>query len=156
MKNLNVAIQTYARLESFAAPRHLETLERAYLEHPAVREVAVFIDQLGQLVVLAVSDEANEAQLRLTLEAIASDRLCHAIWLADLVVLPTADPLVPGLFPGTRPHRNLIWQFLVGTIDTLTTAGNRFCPTCHQELLTTARHQAHHRHDPPAHREDFQ
>lgn len=147
MKNVNVDIQKYGRIETLAAPRHLETIERAYLEHPAVRDIAVFVDQLGQLVVLAVCHETDEDHLRLALEAIASDRLCYAMRIADLVVLPVGDPLLPALFPvDGPPHRNLIWQFLIGSIETLTTAGHRFCPTCHQALLTTTRPETNHRH----------
>jgi hypothetical protein len=109
-------------------------LERLYRTHPAVQDIAVFVDQLGQLVALVVSDEHDD-RVHHALDTVAGDRR-HAR-IVEFVRLTTSDPLIPMLFSGkAQPYRDLIWQFLVGGIETLARSGARFCLTCHRELDT--------------------
>lgn len=139
----NVDLQKYGRIES--------VLELIYCEHPAVNDIAVFVDQFGQPIVLAVANQRAE-QLRPSLEALG------AVRIADLVVVAVDDPLVRALFPRLgEPDRDLVWHFLVGTIETLTMAGYRFCRSCQHVMHTPAQIEAHHdrhsdrhhtRHDP--------
>ena len=104
-------------------------VERVYREHAAVQDIVVFSDQLGQLVALVIS-EASEADLRGVLDELARRRLPRDAHLVDLVALHPGDPLVSSLFLATGlPRRELIWQFLVGSIETLTMAGHRVSPT---------------------------
>jgi len=119
-------------------------LERLYSTHPIVRDIAVFVDQLGQLVALVVSDEDDD-RVRHALDTVAGDRR-HAR-IVEFVTLTTSDPLIPMLFSGwAQPYRDLIWQFLVGGIETLARNGARFCLTCRRELdaPTTARKPPHY------------
>jgi hypothetical protein len=99
-----------------------------------VHDIAVFVDQLGQLVALVVSDEHDD-RLRHALDTVAGDRR-HAR-IVEFVTLTSNDPLIAMLFSGRgQPYRDLIWQFLVGGIETLARNGARFCLTCHRELET--------------------
>jgi hypothetical protein len=134
----NVDLQKYGRIES--------VLELIYCEHPAVHDIAVFVDQFGQPVVLAVANQRAD-QLRPSLEALG------AVRIADLVVVAVDDPLVRSLFPRLgEPDRDLVWHFLIGTVETLTMAGYRFCPSCRHVMHTPAQIEAHqHRHDTPRH-----
>jgi len=103
----------------------LQRIEAVYRNHPMVKDIVVFNDRLGQLVALVVSDEVNEGNLRRALDQVA-DHSAGRAQLVDLVSLPPDDPLVPALFNATgSPRRDVIWQFLVGCIETLTTAGRR-------------------------------
>jgi hypothetical protein len=114
----------------------LPDLEMIYRAHPAIDDVAVFVDQLGQLVVLAVSDD-DEPRVRCALDAMASAERFDLPRIADLVALPARDPLRAVLFPLIgAPRRDLIWMFLVGSIATLTKAGTRLCLSCRHPLRT--------------------
>lgn len=125
----SIDIRKYSQIEAL---QHLETL---YRQHPAVIDIAVFVDRLGQLVTLVVSEEADEDCLRFALDAIALARLLRPVRIVNLVALPADDPLRPVMFPTIgSPCRVLIWEFLVGSIETLTSDGARFCPTCHQPV----------------------
>lgn len=107
-------------------------LEKLYRTHPTVQDIAVFVDQLGQPVALVVSDEDDD-RVRHALDAVAGGRR-HAR-IVEFVTLPGNDRLIPVLFSGKgQPYRDLIWQFLVGGIETLARSGARFCPTCHREM----------------------
>ena len=102
-------------------------VECIYLEHPDVEYIAVFRDRLGQRVALVVS-EVTEADLRPVLREIASlSPACACI--TDFVALLPDDPLVPAMFADGNQRRDLIWQLLVGCIDTLTRAADRMSPT---------------------------
>jgi hypothetical protein len=102
-------------------------VERIYLEHPDVENIAVFGDRMGQRVALVVS-ELTEADLRPVLSEIASLAPACAC-ITDFVALPPDDPLVPPMFARGDQRRDLIWQLLVGCIDTLTRAADRMSPT---------------------------
>jgi hypothetical protein len=109
----------------------LARIEALYGEHPAVNDVVVFGDQLGQLVALVVSEHANDNDLRCALDEVATRRLHRAARIVNFVSLQASDPLASLLFISAGvPRRDLIWQFLVGSIETLTTAGYRLSPTC--------------------------
>ena len=126
-------------------PDETHQLEKLYRTHPAVQDIAVFVDHLGQLVGLVVSDEHDD-RLRHALDMVAGGRQ-HAR-IVEYVALTTSDPLIPMLFSGKgQPHRDLIWQFLVGGIETLARSGARFCPTCQREIDTTTSARKPHHHD---------
>jgi len=118
----------------------LQHLEMVYREHPEVKDITMFADQLGQFVALVISDEQDEDRLRRALDEIA--RRHGSARIVDFVALPAKDVLIPALFPvADRPRRDLIWQLLVGCIDTLSPAGFRFCPTCrHTRRPSTGGH----------------
>ena len=108
-----------------AASRNLspEWVEGIYREHAAVKDIVVFGDRLEQLVALVVSDEPDDGGVRQALDDTATRRLPDYARVSDFVALQPGDPLVPQLFTVTgRPRRDLIWQLLVGSIDTLTAA----------------------------------
>jgi long-chain acyl-CoA synthetase len=105
-----------------AASRNLspEWVEGVYREHAAVKDIVVFGDKLEQLVALVVSDEPSEDDLRCALDDTATRRLPDYARVSEFVSLQPGDPLVLELFTVTgRPRRDLIWQLLVGSIDTL-------------------------------------
>lgn len=117
----------------------LQRIEAVYREHPTVKEIVVFNDRSGQLVALVVSDEANDPRLRRAFDQIAS-RTPGCARVEDIVSLRSDDPLMPALFAATgSPRRDVIWQFLVGCIETLTTGGYRLRPTRRSELVAEER-----------------
>jgi hypothetical protein len=124
-------------------PDEIHPVEKLYRAHPAVQDIAVFDDQVGQLVALVVSDEHDDG-LRHALDAIAGDGRYARI--VEFVSLTSSDPLITVLFSGRgQPHRDLIWQFLVGGIETLARSGARFCSTCHREFdALSARKSRYH------------
>jgi hypothetical protein len=115
----------------------LPRIEALYREHPAVRDVVVFGDQLGQLVALVVSELASDDDLRCALDEVTSRRLHGSARIVDFVSLPPGDPLTSSLFTAAgAPRRDLIWQFLVGSIETLTMAGSRLSSTSQRRPCT--------------------
>lgn len=105
-----------------AASRNIspEWVEGIYREHASVKDIVVFGDKLEQLVALIVSDEPVEHDLRVALDTTAERRLPDYARVSDFVALRPHDPRVTDLFTVTgRPRRDLIWQLLVGSIDTL-------------------------------------
>src|SRR5262249_30669485 len=126
-------------------PDETHRLEKLYRTHPAVQDIAVFVDQLGQLVALVVTDELDD-RLRHALDSVAGDRPSARI--VEFVSLTSNDPLIPVLFSGKgHPYRDVIWQFLVGGIETLARSGARYCPTCHREIDTLMTTRKPHCHD---------
>lgn len=102
-------------------------VESVYREHPAVADIVVFDDRLGQLVALVISAQPGEDELRRVLDEIARRRLPGRARIADFVSLTPDDPLVGALCPAADgPRRDVIWGLLVGCIETLTLAGHRF------------------------------
>jgi hypothetical protein len=113
----------------------LQWVEMIYREHAAVKDIVVFGDQFGQLVALAVSEDASEDDLRCVLDEIASQPLPGYAHVVDFVSLQPNDPLVSAWFTAIgSPCRDLIWQFLVGSIETLTSAGYRLSPTVQRQF----------------------
>ncbi|HET7505179.1 MAG TPA: hypothetical protein VFK02_29375 [Kofleriaceae bacterium] len=117
----------------------LQWVETIYREYAALTNFVVFADQFGQLVALVVSEEANDDALRDILDQIASHPLPGYAHVMDFVTLQPSDPLVSALFTTTgSPRRDLIWQFLVGSIETLTSAGYRLSPTVQRQFRNPA------------------
>jgi long-subunit acyl-CoA synthetase (AMP-forming) len=101
-----------------AASRNLspEWVEGVYREHPAVREIVVFGDNLERLVALVISDRSvfDSQMLRRALDETAERRLPDYAQVAWFVALRHDDPVLSDLFTVTgRPRRDLIWQMLV-------------------------------------------
>jgi long-chain acyl-CoA synthetase len=106
-----------------AASRNIspEWVEGIYREHEAVKDIVVFGDKLEQLVALVVSEHDSEPAMRRALDEMAQRRLPDYARVSDFVAVTPDDPLVAQLFTVTgRPRRDLIWQLLVGSIDSLT------------------------------------
>jgi hypothetical protein len=121
----DVASGLESGLESGRDPA-LCRIESIYREHTMVQDVVAFHDRLGQLVALIVSREPDDSSLRQVLDETARRCPADCPRIVDFVALPPGDPLVPALFTAEgRPRHALVWQFLVGSIDTLTAAGDR-------------------------------
>jgi hypothetical protein len=76
-----------------------------------------------------VVSEVTETELRPVLDEIAS-RSPECACITDFVALAPDDPLLPAMFIAAGDQRrDLIWQLLVGCIDTLARAADRISPT---------------------------
>jgi hypothetical protein len=108
--------------------RGLDPVTRGYRNLAEVDDIVMFADRFGQRVALVVSD-ADEDDLRRVLDdcARASD---DCICIADFVSVAPDDPLFHALFTASgEPRRDLIWQLLVGCIESLTVEGDRMTAT---------------------------
>jgi hypothetical protein len=104
--------------------RSLDPVTRGYRNLAEVDDIVMFADRFGQRVALVVSD-ADEDDLRRVLDDCArhSD---ECICISDFVSVAQDDPLFHALFTARgEPRRDLIWQLLVGCIESLTVEGER-------------------------------